>query len=71
MKTGAQGNRQDLVSGNAMTPAIYRMGPWAPASAGVTDKGAGVTRRGGDKGGREVGTTGAEAVLAKATEQGS
>jgi len=44
-QAGAQGSRQDLVSGNAMTPAICRMGPWVPASAGMTEKRAGMTEK--------------------------
>jgi len=43
-EAGAQGNRQDLVSGKAVTPAICCMRPWAPAVLG-DDNGGG----GGDK----------------------
>jgi len=48
VKTGAQGNRQDLASGKAVTPAMHRALPWIPASAGKTGWGwapasAGVT----------------------------
>ena len=41
VKTGAQGNRQDLATGNAVKPAMHRALPWAPASLGGDGKGAG------------------------------
>ena len=41
VKTGAQGNRQDLATGNAVKPAMHRALPWSPASLGDDGKGAG------------------------------
>ena len=45
-EAGAQGNRQSLASGKAVKPAMCRMGPWVPASAGMTMEGAGMTMEG-------------------------
>jgi len=46
VKTGAQGNRQDLATGNAVKPAMHRALPWVPAFAGMTMEGAGMTMEG-------------------------
>jgi len=43
-EAGNQGNKQDLASGKAVTPAMSRALPWVPASAGMTEKGKKITR---------------------------